>query len=507
MALPRFMPFEAGVSSAGDGMPVTGRLRNLEGKESQRRAAIMAWEHEGAEQAPDALVYAYVDGALRSDATAAEESLPLSFLGAGDSSVQLLTAGASESPPDTLLDPFGQNAMLFWTPSPSPDCAGYNIYSSDTGLLVDEVREVVVQSLVRQAPNSGAGAGRISAWGAVPVGIAVNGLMAVTITAEGAAEWSINGSAAVAFEFVQGSVVALDYGVQLAFHDPVEAYLAADSWNIQVGPRANWTSGALTPGTHTFSVAAVDVAGNESAQVTAAGVYVLDIPGAVGGVVSSYTPGAGDLEVTFTQPAGALGVRVYTNFNPHTGLFEDYVATDGLPYADIAAPAGSWTFNPGAEEGQLLFYLRPYNSECEREDGTLHRFHFPPEPADLGLEITEPTSLAASPLAGGLWRLEWDQLRVPAEASTEFLIYRVEAGQEIDFTAPAVATVQRSSGQGRPARHFVYDHPTPEAFAAVRLAVRASDGSGNTSTNTDWVEVTLDSTAPTLTGPIHGGPA
>lgn len=489
-----FQPLQPGVSSAGDGFPLTGQLRNVSGAESTRQAVRVAWTPEAVDTAR---VYSYVDGQLRADMAASAGVVNLAYMAAGDNSVQLLAGLERENAPTVLIDPLGQNAFLSWPASPDADCVGYRIRNVATGALVT-VSDMATNSRSYALPDTGTGTGRIQIFGAPTA--TVNGVLSIVITGAGTATWSFNGGAATAIEFIAGTVTLIALGVSAGFHDDPALYEIGDTWLTTVGPVTNYTTDALMPGTHTFAVAAIDAAGNLSAEIVTPGIYIVTLPGAIIDPVTAYNAGA--LTVSWTLPAGVDGVRVYTNYNPHTGLFEDYIATDGLPFATIAAAVNQWTFDPWAD-GALKYYLRPYNAETERDEGLLYGFNFPPEPIDLGVLLRDPTGLVATPTAGGTWRLEWDFRSTPAHAVTQFNIYRHATDTPINYATDLVYVIDYTAGVGRPVRHFTYNHVTAET-GQVRLAVRASNGTLET-TNTDYVLLTPDAAAPTLTGSVIGG--
>jgi len=512
----RFMPLMAGVSCAGDGVPLGGELRDLQASSLARQTTRLAWQKDAGET--PTRVFAYVDGELRGDVSAGEGALSISSLEAGDHSVQVLQGFERESPPGTFVDPYGQNALLFWEPSPSADCVGYNVYdSTDTPVLVGEVRDIVVAERIRVLPDTGTGDGRLTIWGAVPQGVTVNttGTLEVMAfdpdTGELIADWTFGDDDPVSVSMVKGSVVNLSNGVTVAVHDTLASYQLGDTWTVHVGPKCRFVSATLDPGETWFMVKPVDAAGNEGIGSAPVKVFVMTVPDPVSGVALSFV---GDiLTVAYMLPAGADGVHVYCNHNPHTGLFEDWLVDNGLPYATIAGPAAEWVFDAAGVEGVLKFNLRTYNSECERLDEGLYSCSFPPTAADLGVILKEPTGLKATPTAGGTWKLEWDYRKAigdgVVDGATEFHIYRTAGGGAIDYSAAPEAVVSMSAGAGRPARHFAYNWTGAPEAGDVRLAVRASNGTLEDS-GTASVVVTVDAVAPAPvggSGSAWGGPA
>lgn len=491
-------PLQPGLSTAGDGMPVYGRLRNLAASELTTQTAGITWEHEvSATEQPDSTVNIYVDGQLRATPTAGSHGADITSLAAGDSSAQLILSGVTDNPSARSTDPDGQNALLSWAPSISPDCVGYRIYH-DTDLLAT-VRTVAAQERVSAPPDTGVGNGTISAWGRI-TDYAGNNSGALTVTGSGIAEWAFPGYETAAIEFNRGTVATLTPGFTLTFNSDPENYETGDLWNIYVGPQTHYVTDALTPGEHLFSVSAIDAAGNESAQIAASAVYIAEIPGSLTAVTTEYA--LDTLSVAFILPANADGVNIYTNFNPHTGEFEPYIVTDGLPYATSDA---LFNFSAPVSTGQLKYYLRPYNTTAERQDSTLYTFNFPPGPDDVGVALSDPTGLTATPASGGKWRLEWDYRLTVDSAATGFHIYRHSTDAAIDYTADLLTTVPLSAGSGAPVVHFTYNHATAEV-SPIRLSVRTSNGTIET-LNTDYVLLTPDAAAPALSGPVIGGPA
>lgn len=477
-----------GLSLPGTSIPLHGRLRNIAATELTRQTAGVTWAYQPSSSAP-ARVLAYVDGQLRSITDPASGGVDINNVGVGDSSAQFVTVSEFASPLPRQVDPLGQNALLSWPPSSSSDCVAYRIYLGSELVGIADI--ISAEERINALPDIGAGNGRITVWGRVPdYHGTVTGTL--TVTGAGIAEWDCPGFPIAEIEFSQSTVLTLQPGFSVNFHDDSDLYVTGDSWTITVGPECYYITDTLAPGTYTFDVVAVDAAGNESSPVASQSIFIPLLPDPI---IADMSYTGGTLTVSWDAPANSDGVNVYTNFNPHTNTFEPYVNTDGLPYAVITGE--SWSFTPpSGVEGRLLFYLRPYNSTAERDDGVLRGFSFPPEPGDVGVNIEPPTGIVATPTAGGTWRLEWDYRLFPDSNATGFNIYR---------DGVLLTTVPLDAGVGVPIIHYTYNHTTPES-SAVTLLVRTTDGTTET-TNTDAVTLTPDATPPVFVGPVTGGPA
>lgn len=496
----RFDALMPGVSCVGDGAPVMGRARNVRGEAFQRFDALLSWLHdaEGAGR-----VGIYLDGQLREVVPLEGERAQVAAMGAGDNSVLMVEARVDETFPAVMVDVYGQNAIVGWSHPADADVVGYDVYCD--GVLSGSLRGMVLERFVERTPNVGTPrSGRLTVWGVVPEGMGRT-VLQVQADNTGTGRWRFGTSGAwTEFAWARGGAVVVQDSVYLVFPDEAASYGALAEWEVQVAPGNVFVSGVLTPGEHVFTVRALDAAGNESVVSEGFGVYILDVPDALMDVAQVVEEG--ELTVSYTLPAGADGVNVYTNYDAHTETFGEYVVTNGLPFATIAAPVAEWVFTP-AVEGRLLFVLRPYNELCEREGGELYVQSFPPSLEDSGVVLGEPARLRGMAMPGGKWRVEWDYFVDAGDACTGFLVYALTPDGVIDYDADLVATVDVATGAGRPVKRFGYTYDTGIGNSTVRVAVRASAGGGLVSGNVDYVVITTDEDAPGAPEDLYGGPA
>lgn len=505
-----------GDAVAGSREGMRGRVHDLSVRQSGPGSVHASFDFSAPNE--DALqLGVIVDGSLASrvaPSTAQAEALNLAE---GLHTLDVRPLYPFERQPDHHNDPQGKRAWLSWEPSTDPSTAAYRVYSDDgeggtPETLLATLDTVVVETLTLARPTSGTGSGRVSVSGSYTGPGAVNGAYRLEITDDGEAEWIDPDGLTldtVRFE-AAGDSLALSLGVRVTFEDSPGRYDVGDAWDVWIGPQTSFLTDTLEPGTHRFAVLALDAQGNpqeDPPEVKA--VRILDVTPAVGSVSLSYDDGTNTLTVEWFNPAGVNTVNVYSNWNEALSRFEEHVILDCC----TAVVGDEWQFTPGAAEGTLLFYLRPVKGEVERADLTLHAFSFPPTPTDLGIVLGVPTGLAATAIAGGDVRVEWDyRFRtrilngVEVEDSLDhFLLVAAQTDGDWDWESPW-AIIAADEGQGYPSAHFVAEleeNLVALGWSEAFISVRAVAEDGTMSEPAATVRVVPDATGPSAAGALH----
>lgn len=506
-------PYGAGGSCCGTEEPLAGRVRNLQALESGFTGAELRFEIESTNPTATS---AYADGLLTQRLAPEQRHFEVSGLPPGTHTMQLLCHAPDEAPPRLFLDPLGQRTRLIWNPSPSADCAAYNVYSDEAAdvtpaTLIATVSALTIQNRIGVTADASGGGqiGRISIFGSVPAGtLPLNTDVTIGITAEGEYGWSFTGGASGSGTFAATDTASLPYGVRITFHDDPADYATGALWSAHVGPATDWLSDSLAPGTYRFAIVAMDAAGNEADATDERRIRIMSVPDAVTSVSMAWD--SPELTITWTDPAAIDGVNMYTNYNAITGLFEDYIADLDAPFAVIADGVEEYAITiPADLTGMLQFYLRPFNADgIEREDLVIYSISFPLTSADHGQSLQQITNLTATPLAGGTWELGWDYAFREGDTATGFYVYRQTTAAPFDFDVSPYQTILKAAGSslGSPMlKHYSYHRVTAES-STVLLAVRAVNiASGVVADNTNYVTLVPDATAPDPAESLCGG--
>jgi hypothetical protein len=343
-----------GISHLGVGN-IPGQICNIDGREGGLHTARLRWAWKSSDL--NAIVYAYVNGALAGQVAGIVETMDIADLIGGSHSVQLIALSEYETPPMYLMDLHGRQGILYWEPSPDGDTVGYRVYKDSE--LIAEVRDIVITPCVNQLPHESllGGSGRITVWGSVPEGLVVNDIMEIEVVGLGEIQYS-SSSESGTVHFVTGGVLNLTYGVQVGFVDNVNMYQVGDKWTVRIGPKTEYLTDVLPPGDYTFKVSAIDA----SAQVSCAPFRILEIPEPVENVIIDYEPLSGEVQIVCDVPPGTSGISLYTNYNPHTNKLEECIAIEGLPFAQSINGEFNFVMQ---DQGVLKFYLRPFDNNDE----------------------------------------------------------------------------------------------------------------------------------------------
>lgn len=500
--------------ATGDPHPIEGRARNLSVAAGSLDSAEASFGYDGI-NAGERRLAVHLDGRLADTVTADQERAGVAGLTTGLHTLTVAPLRWDESPGRLRFDPAGQRAILSWTPAEAADVAAYRIYwdagaGTAPATLLDTVETVEIETREAVGPDTGTGAGRVTLWGYYTGTPPVNEVLVLSITAEGEYEWSYAGETGSG-TFALGDTVQLPDGAQVTFLDEALAYQVDDSWNLRIGPATTYLTAELEAGSYQFEVRAVDATGNESEGTPVRGVAISGVPDAVTGVTLSWNEGTETLTVAWSDPGSCDEVRVYSNWNAHTGAFLDYVEEEG-PTARVVGGMEQWTLeNP--PDGTLLFYLRPMLNGVLRPDVSLRRFSFPPTPADRGIVLGDPAQLAAVAQAGGrvlvTWLYGWRH-GVAAPDGTELADGLASfdvwiSATPVDFAAEPTVSVAAGTGEGYPVSSYSWLSDVL-ADGTYYVGVRAKTADGVTTTNTNTVTVTADGTAPEYDGALTAGP-
>lgn len=481
----------------GTNLPLGGRIRNLNIEQVGPISATASWDLEG-----NGLPYVYLNGYLAQ--APAQNVASLSGMTEGSHNISVISLTEFQRQPGFYYDhQDGQRVRLRW-PQADETVASYNVYGkheAGSWELLDTIRERQVQELSLVFPQ-GNGSGKISVPG-VGVDQEVNFTLTLEVTGEEEATYSY-GVETGTTTISPGSVSYLPYGVQVYWHDPIEEYQIGDSWSIQVGVSTEWLSEELAPGVWDFAITAIDEAGNESAMLEMPGqVFVPDYPDPVEAPALSYDEGTETLELEVALPAGASEVRIFTNFDPQTQTYEDYIQEDVPLWESTYVIAN-------LPPGLLKFYLWPVSaSGAMLRDYTLYQTHLPLTLEEQGVILGEVENFTAVQVAGEGYRLTWNYNLRTGDSIHQFEIFSEPNDGTIVFDTPvAIATLEDATGA--PYLFFdltIADPLAIEVNSPLTIQIRASNQTGTYHTYSETLSLNIDSTAPAFGGTIEGGVA
>lgn len=430
----------------------------------------------------------YVDGELNQllDGTATDSAL--AGLADGLHSLEAFVEAPGSMPPDRHGADYGARAWIKWPRSTDASTRGYKVYwdagtDGNPDTLLATVSTMTIQRQRYALPDTGTGTGRVSFFGDFPAAeAAINAQLTLTIGAAGIAAFAL-GDTTGNVTIDKGSTVALCSGVWCTFHDDPDDYVENDAWTCDIGPKCEYLTSDLDADVYAFAVKAVDAAGNPSTALATRKVRIYDVPVALPSLATSYNAGTGVLSVTWNgttaAAAGIETVRIYANYDSTLSLYADYIAEEAPAYS-AAVAAAAIAFPATMPNGTLRFFVRPVGTNgVERKDMVLWLFNYPATAEDRKVKLGTPTNLKATPIAGGDVTFTWDYDQKPSDAATCFLLSWAETAT-FDWNSPS-ATVLIGTGTGFPVLSFAKtlgsDFETL-GWAAVHIAVRASNGSG-----------------------------
>lgn len=354
---------------------------------------------------------------------------------------------------------------------------------------------MVVDSFLFERPHSGTGTGLLSAGGAWS-GAAVNEAFTVEIGAGGTWRHDVSGAWSDWSAIRRGAPNELGGGVRVTFESAVGDYVSGDTWTIHVGPPREWLSGELGAGVWTFSVAAVDAAGNVSVPLSERGVTIVRLPLAPLNVAAAWTD-EGKIRLTWElqTDASRAALWIFSNYSLTFERLGEYALEDG-PWVELEDDAEEYEFTP-PESGSWKFYVRAVDSDGRVSDNIDLVEADTLAPPD-GVDLNEPGGVEVESGPGGLLTVRWVYDWNEGGSCTEFHIYAHEDEGAPVWESPDVIEVSAGSG--------VVEYSASAVYAGARwFCVRASDGTVETQ-NEDLTLGTPDSEAPTLSGDIEALP-
>lgn len=397
--------------------------------------------------------------------------------------------------PDLHGADYGKRAYILWPASTDPTAASYAVYRD--GDLEEILGGSTIHPVEHEAPQSGTGTGRVSIRGDWSGANPINQAFAVRVAAGTTFQHNLSGSWSTPQPFVASGLYDLDFGVTVQFHGLPATYDAGDQWDFRVGPPTAWDSGELPEGTHVFTVAARDAAGNESDPLTAVSVVIVHRPGPVTAMAATWD--GEDIFLSWALPAelDLSAVLVFANYGNAFERLGETVIEDS-PWLTLAPNAEGYSFTPPAS-GTWRFQIRTKDADGRVSD--LAEIVEVETGVPTGIALNVPDAIEATPIAGGAILLSWQYEWSGGEDAVEFRVYVHEDENAPDFTTPA-AIVEALRSE-RPVDAFDWDSP---AYVGARwFTVRASDGTVETA-NVDLTEGVPDAAPPTFSGDTMGVP-
>lgn len=509
----------AGNSSAGTGLPCSGKVRNLDVRQGALGTADIAYLHEVL-NAELYSVGAYLDGemAVKNPPDAREASV--SALVEGVHTIEMFPNLSDDAWPPRHGAPDGQRAYVTWDRSTDSTTRGYNLYwdEGDGGaadVLLATITEMEVEVLQYAKPNVGSGIGRLSAFGSFNHTDPINETLVIEITDNvlGEFSWTVGALSGTGEFGVVAETVTMPYGVAITFHDEASFYENGDEFHIAIGPANHFLTDELDPDTYQFTATALDAIdpddANESDPLTERSVVIPEVPDVITGYAADWMPNPPDEEwhIVIDADENRDGVRMYTNYDRNAQVFRDYVMEDNAADEVITADPQEFVFSPEpGVEGTLLFYLRPYTGDIERKEVILYRLNFPATPAEKGILLGTPTNVTATPIADGKVRIEFDYQFQEGDDITVFQV-AIQGGEPLDEFSSQGRTVNITAGTGVLGyllQHFSYTSPDSFAAGTWYAGVRAVYEEDVTYNDSEVVSFEPDDTPPDFEGNIYG---
>lgn len=470
----------AGTAIAG--ARFNGHIRGLRFSEAGLGGVAVSFRHDGIVAAQSFRYAVALDGELALE------------LGPGETTAEFLLPDEEEHvvtvtpiPQGTVKIPdlhgvlYGRRAWLTWDRRGDADLAGYAVFMDGSATASATITEKQVVPLSRALPATGTGTGRLSARGDWP---GANVTIAVAISAVGYFTHDASGATSDPIPFEAGSSLTITDGLLIVFEDSADAYEIGDEWAIDCGPRTAWLSGILTEATHTFTIKAMDEAGNAATASTSRAVSIRYAPDGLDSFAATYAPEDGEISLNWTSPDTACDIYIYTNFLNLTGALQDEVEEDS-PWQILAGDLTELVFAPDAPGAWKFKAMR------RDTDGRFSALALWAEvsttepPVDT---IGTPEALEATLAPAGTVILTW--LYRLAGAETASLAFRVYKGGVLIDTVAADYTEDEAEILSATATVGPY-------VGAQTFTVRAYDtGAGWESPDSNAVTITPDAAAP-----------
>lgn len=504
-----------GSGFCGTGAPIAGEIFDLAASQSMPLELDVTFAHEGGIPGTQ-LPVVYVDSELRQVLAPGVENASIGGLIPGEHRVEVFLMADGAVPRDRHRHFGGKHAWITWPWITAPaDVESVDVYYSGSlggGFLaspafIANVATRIVERKSYSLCDGGTGTGRLSSYGQYLGDGTDNGLYTITITGPGTADY--DGLLSGSFTFEPGITIQLPLGVFVQFHDALDDYATNDEFLVHVGIQNFYRAGELPEGLYYFGVRAKDFAGNADSTASidpSSAVKIVHAPGSVTGAAWSYDSGTGVATLSWTDPSDVdlAAVRVYTNWDPVTETFHDHIY-ERIHYASVAAGVEEWMFDTTDIDGALKVYLRPIDSTGnENQSIELLAFNCPPTAEDLNLVLNPPINLQAEAAAAGAINVSWDYLVIPTDEnndadSMDSFAYWIDTSPP-DFSTTPTGTFLDSPDN---AIGILYMYSETLAGPYVNgttyyIGVRATDGAGNYSANTNYISVVADTEAPGL---------
>lgn len=501
----------AGDCLAGERNPLSGHITNLRVRTLNYGSAEAAYDAR-VENPDSHQVVVLLDGAMVARNNALATSAGLAGIGSGEHSIDVRMIEAGEAPPNWHGDEQGQRAWLEWDRSTDAACKGYRIYwdEGNSGGAVDELLASVSQVTIQERINmKGGHSGRINVYGGYTGTQIINDVVTLTLADTG--EWETTcalGTAEGTFEL--GHSLALPYGIWVEILDDLMDYDTLSTYEITVGPGAQYLTDKLDPGDYRFKVVAVNAAGDESDASDIRTVRIYPVPPEVPAQFIEWDPVDEEMRVgwdpVLAAGMGIVDVKVYTNFSDYAaGLTDDII--EDMPYRTVEAVDGGLTLaRADVGDGLIRLYLRAVDADGEeRKSVRLVEFTMPPVPIDLGLHLGIPTDLQAVGGPAATVLTEWNYTFYDGTEGTDALtgFEVVAANSSGGQTFTGVANVSDDDGDdGFPEARYEKTL-TVAGEGTWYVKVRAMAAGGNYRESAE-VAVVVDNTPPEFGDELRG---
>lgn len=415
----------------------------------------------------------YVDGELVGRLPSTSINTSAAALQPGSHSLEIIPINTGQPAPDRHGYAIGDRVYLEWPASESEYLSHYLIYRDAT--LIGTQKDLQVFQQDFQPTITG---GRVTVSG-YPSD-RVNQSFTITVTGN---TFTFDGEE---YTFQTGSPVSLPHGVQIVFHDDPGEYTG---FSVFVGVQNTFLTASQTPGTYTFSVKAVDIAGNESAVIEKT-ISVVQLPSPV---TVNNTSVTGDTDVT--------KVYIFTDYNAVFDSHDTYINTDAP--AQVLEPTGAITLGGLSVFDNVTlpvgsrFYAFPERDGVRTEDFRIYTLIDPGTPT---AQLLIPGDLDLQPAPDGNMSI---QFTYRFETGDEAVRFRVYYGTDPDSLS-ANTIILKAAGTGSQTKTYTLTLPAMYSTGTVVYAKARAETATVNGELSDMVSAVAVADDPTLTGPLSG---
>jgi hypothetical protein len=395
--------------------------------------------------------------------------------------------------PDYNFDFFGNRVYLRWDQSTSTDVVAYGIYIGST--LQDTISKITVSEKLYVTNTSGTGTGRVSIVGEWLGGIE-NKSYTITIGAANTFECDL----APGITFSIGANTHLGNGVYVRFCDSYNDYHNGDTYVFFVGPLTYWQSGPKEDGTYTYTIKAIDAAGNISSGIDQV-VTINRRPYPIHNLAVSWD--GDEFTISWDQDPDPkiVGYKIYSNYSH---VYNKLTDTVDVVLTDIADDkATSYTFGPSVH-GDWMFRVVGYD-DARRESDSIEMVKFNSLNAPSDILLDNPSQVVLTPTIAGSFQASWYYDYDEGPDITHFRIYIANTEAELitllEDETPTTIVATAGSGIQQITRSIAGNGNVNRWFA-----VRSSNGNYH-SINDDRYMVVTDAVAPNNPADADGGPS